>query len=128
MVEYKVDERLAPYLMEINGRFWGSLQLALDAGVDFPNLHRCAEGWPPAAPAPYTVGVRSRWWWGDVDQLLQRLRRSSEQLGLPEGSPGRLQSLAEFMNVLRVGDRNEVLRLNDPAPFLHESLHWFMGR
>ncbi len=37
-------------------------------------------------------------------------------------------SLAEFMNVFRVGDRNEVLRLDDPAPFLHESLHWFMGR
>jgi hypothetical protein len=63
-----------------------------------------------------------------VDQLLQRLRRSSEQLGLPEGSPGRLQSLAQFLNVLRVGDRNEILRLSDPAPFLHESLHWFMGR
>ena len=24
--------------MEVNGRFWGSLQLAIDAGVDFPFL------------------------------------------------------------------------------------------
>lgn len=130
MVEYKVDERTGtPMLMEINGRFWGSLQLAVDAGVDFPRLLlECAEGNPPAAPAPYHVGTRLRWWWGDVDQLLLRLRRSSAQLGLPEGAPGRLQSLAEFMNVLRAGDRNEILRLDDPAPFLHESLHWFMGR
>ena len=29
----------AAYLMEINGRLWGSLQLAIDAGVDFP---RCS--------------------------------------------------------------------------------------
>ncbi len=130
MVEYKVDERTGtPMLMEINGRFWGSLQLAVDAGVDFPRLLiECAEGRPPAAPAPYTVGTRLRWWWGDVDQLLQRLRRSSEQLGLPQGSPGRLRALAEFMNVFRVGDRNEILRLDDPAPFLHESRHWFLGR
>jgi predicted ATP-grasp superfamily ATP-dependent carboligase len=130
MVEYKVDQRSGtPMLMEINGRFWGSLQLAVDAGVDFPwLLIECAEGRAPEAPQPYDIGTRLRWWWGDVDQLLQRLRRPPAELGLPEGAPGRLQSVAEFMNLLRVGDRNEVLRLDDPAPFLHESLHWFLHR
>src|SRR5205085_6819270 len=39
MVEYKHDLRSgATVLMEVNGRFWGSLQLAVDAGVDFPFL------------------------------------------------------------------------------------------
>jgi predicted ATP-grasp superfamily ATP-dependent carboligase len=130
MVEYKMDERTGiPMLMEINGRFWGSLQLAIDAGVDFPRLLiDCAEGRPPAEVAPYHVGTRLRWWWGDVDQLLLRLRHSGAELGLPAGSPGRLQALAEFMNAFRAGDRNEVLRLDDPAPFLHESLHWFRPR
>jgi len=33
MVEYKRETRTGiPYLMEVNGRFWGSLQLAIDAG------------------------------------------------------------------------------------------------
>lgn len=130
MVEYKVDERTGvPMLMEINGRFWGSLQLAVDAGVDFPRLVvECAEGRPPVDPPSYIVGTRLRWWWGDVDQLLLRLRYSGAELGLPEGSPGRLMALAEFMNVFRAGDRNEVLRVDDPVPFLHESLHWFMPR
>ena len=36
MVEFKVAPDGTPYLMEINTRFWGSLQLAIDAGVDFP--------------------------------------------------------------------------------------------
>jgi predicted ATP-grasp superfamily ATP-dependent carboligase len=39
MLEYRYDantERF--YLMEMNGRFWGSLHLALYAGVDFPRL------------------------------------------------------------------------------------------
>ena len=46
MVEYKLDAATGTaYLMEINGRFWGSLQLAIDAGVDFPLLLvRCALG------------------------------------------------------------------------------------
>ena len=39
MVEYKIDAASGvPYLMEINGRLWGSLQLAVDSGVDFPSL------------------------------------------------------------------------------------------
>src|SRR6185312_15979930 len=69
MIEYKVDARTGtPYLMEINARFWGSLQLAIDAGVDFPNLllSVALDGARPAMPT-YRAGVRSRWWWGDVD-------------------------------------------------------------
>ena len=39
MVEYRYDPASRRYVfMEINGRFWGSLQLAIDAGVDFPAL------------------------------------------------------------------------------------------
>jgi predicted ATP-grasp superfamily ATP-dependent carboligase len=39
MVEFKLDEKNgSANLMEINGRFWGSLPLAINAGVDFPYL------------------------------------------------------------------------------------------
>ena len=39
MVEYKIEQSTGTaYLMEVNPRFWGSLQLAIDAGVDFPYL------------------------------------------------------------------------------------------
>src|SRR5207248_282241 len=71
MVEYKIDQRTGiPYLMEVNGRFWGSLQLAIDAGVDFPSILVDAACGEPARPIPqYKVGVRLRWEWGDVDNL-----------------------------------------------------------
>jgi protein-tyrosine-phosphatase/predicted ATP-grasp superfamily ATP-dependent carboligase len=36
MVEFKVGRDGSYYLMEINPRFWGSLALSIDAGVDFP--------------------------------------------------------------------------------------------
>ncbi|WP_201170848.1 ATP-grasp domain-containing protein [Halorhodospira halophila] len=39
MVEFKRDGAAGtPYLMEVNGRFWGSLPLAVAAGADFPWL------------------------------------------------------------------------------------------
>lgn len=39
MVEFKMDERTKkPYLLEVNPRVWGSINLAVSAGVDFPYL------------------------------------------------------------------------------------------
>ena len=78
MVEYKLDaETGLPYLMEINGRLWGSLQLAIDAGVDFPNLLvQAALGAHPQPVKTYKSGVRLRWEWGEVDHLLASLFHS----------------------------------------------------
>ena len=130
MVEYKVDASTGePYLMEVNGRFWGSLQLAVDAGVDFPlRLVRLALGEPLPPQAQYRVGVRSRWWWGDVDHLLAILRRSREELALPPDFPSRWRSLLDFLVPWRPGDRSEIFRWSDPAPALRESLDWFARR
>jgi len=36
MVEFKMNDSEIPILMEINPKFWGSLDLALEAGVNFP--------------------------------------------------------------------------------------------
>lgn len=126
MVEYKVDERSGtPYLMEVNGRFWGSLQLAIDAGVDFPVLLLAAALGERRGPAPaFRTGVRSRWFWGDVDHLLARLRRSPAALSLPAGTPGRWRALRDFLTIDRGADRAEIFRRDDPRPFLRETVQW----
>jgi predicted ATP-grasp superfamily ATP-dependent carboligase len=125
MVELKVDRATGtPYVMEVNGRFWGSLQLAIDAGVDFPKLLMdCATGKPPANPPAYDTRVRSRWFWGEVDHLIARLRRSRAQLRLPSDAAGRSRALIDFL-VWRRHDRSDVFRFSDPAPFLRESIAW----
>jgi predicted ATP-grasp superfamily ATP-dependent carboligase len=130
MVEYKLDPAGgAPWLMEINGRFWGSLQLAIDAGVDFPVLLlEAALGRRPAPVTAYRLGVRSRWGWGDVDHLLARWRHSAEALGLPPGAPSRWAALWGFLRAFGPGTRGEVLRGNDPGPFVRETLEWVRGR
>lgn len=130
MVEYKVEAATGtPFLMEINGRFWGSLQLAIDAGVDFPVLllEACA-GRNPDPVSTYREGTRSRWFWGDVDHLLTRLRRSAAALDLPPDAPGRMAAIREFFRLRPSVDRNEILRSSDPVPFLRESLDWIRNR
>jgi len=97
MVEFKLDHRDGlPKLMEINGRFWGSLQLAVDAGVDFPVLAlQAIHHGPFEVQRPYRIGIRSRWLWGDVDSLLLTLRGSTG-LRTPLSGSGRLAALWEF--------------------------------
>jgi len=63
MVEFKVDPRDGiPKLMELNPRFWGSLQLAIVSGVDFPYLIlKMARGESFEPILRYKAGKRCRW-------------------------------------------------------------------
>jgi predicted ATP-grasp superfamily ATP-dependent carboligase len=127
MIEFKEDAATGtPYLMEANGRFWGSLQLAIDAGVDFPRLLvESALGNTVAPVQAYRTGIRSRWLWGDFDHLLWILRAARGYRSLHPALPGRSRALARFLVPWRPGDRFEVLRWADPLPFVRESLQWF---
>jgi hypothetical protein len=116
-------------LMEINGRFWGSLQLAIDAGVNFPVLlTRSALGQKIGPVKDYKIGVKSRWFWGDVDALLLRLFKSAKELQLPPGHPGRLKTLFQFVKLKEKNTRYEVLDMDDLKPWLYETRCWFSGR
>jgi len=122
MMEYKQDHRTGEFfLMEVNGRFWGSLQLAITAGVDFPFLaSQLATGQRPEAPRPYTVGVKNRWLCGDVDHLLLRLCRSERSLQLPPGAPSRWRALADFLKFAEPGLHYDVDARDDPRPSMYE--------
>jgi predicted ATP-grasp superfamily ATP-dependent carboligase len=130
MVEFKRDASTGiPFLMEVNGRFWGSLQLAIDAGVDFPALLVAAAwGEALAAPSSYRVGTRSRWWWGDVDHLLARWRKDSAVLALPADAPSRWRATLAFLTFWHPHDHNEVFRMKDPRPFFRETIEWLHRR
>jgi predicted ATP-grasp superfamily ATP-dependent carboligase len=65
-------------LLEINPRFWASIQLAIACGVDFPYLlYRLAMGQPVQETHQYTVGRRCRWLLpGDILHFLANPERS----------------------------------------------------
>jgi len=121
MLEYKQERRTGtPFLMEVNARFWGSLQLAIDAGVDFPHLvYQLARGERPVA-GPYRAGVKSRWLLGDLDHLLARLVHRDRDLHLPDSAPSKWQTVREFLRQGGPELHYEVLSRDDPRPFRHE--------
>lgn len=63
MVEYRWDPVTDQFaFVEVNARFWGSLNHALYAGVDFPRILLDAHaGHPPQLPPPYAEGLRCRY-------------------------------------------------------------------
>jgi predicted ATP-grasp superfamily ATP-dependent carboligase len=126
MVEYKQDSRTGqPYLMEINPRFWGSLQLAIDAGIDFPRyLVDLALGREINPAHSWDVGMRSRWRWGEVDHLITRLRRSAHELDLPPDTPGVIRTAISVLAPWQPRTRSEVFRWSDPVPSFRETVAW----
>ncbi len=124
MVEFKVTAEGTPYLIEVNPRFWGSLQLAIDAGVDFPFLlYQLAMGERLEAVNSYKTGIKSRWLLGDLDHLYLTFKSHSGQ-GLKIVSKWR--AMTQFLNFFERDIRFEVNRWNDLRPFLFE-LKQYMG-
>jgi predicted ATP-grasp superfamily ATP-dependent carboligase len=122
MVEFRRSPTGRAVLMEINPRLWGSLQLAIDAGVDFPRLMVDLYSGKQVDTGPSRTGVKLRWLLGDWDHLLIALRRREMRKALDRTPLG---VIAAFLASFFDGSRLEVLRRDDPAPFFHELREWF---
>ena len=119
MAEFRIAPNGESYLMEVNGRFWGSLQLAIDSGVDFPwMLYQSMTGQSVEPISAYTSGRRLRWLLGDFDSLLLTLRQPERSMR------SKLESLARFATLFSRSTRFEVLRWSDPRPFFREAKLW----
>lgn len=123
MVEFRDDGEHEPYLMEVNGRFWGSLQLAIAADVDFPRLWLAALR-KEATPVllQYRTDVTLRWLWGDAKRLLFVM--AGRPAGFPGAFPSRSQGLREVLGAQPPGTRSETWDRTDPWPALGE---WVQG-
>lgn len=110
-----------PYFLEINPRFWGSLQLAVHAGVNFPSmLYRLATGElqkSPAVRTHYTEGVSSWWLRGQIARSLELLQRRGMLVG-------GLQGLREMFPSRPLPDL-DTFRIDDPLPFAMEMIQGF---
>lgn len=114
MAEFRVDARSGAFaLLEINGRLWGSLPLAVAAGADFPlHLYEMLARGRRDFPRRYRVGLYGRNLSGDLSYLWQSLRgRDAAAL---------LQVPLELRHLLLGRERLDTLTLDDPAPALGE--------
>jgi predicted ATP-grasp superfamily ATP-dependent carboligase len=122
MVEYRYDPATnEAALMEVNGRFWGSLPLAYHAGASFPYLlYRLFGLGEPVAPAPYRAGVRCRYMLPETKRLLRilfaRHKIPDRKLQFARGA-----ELAGYLfDFVRPGSRYYVFDTRDPGPFFSD--------
>jgi len=99
-----------PKLLEINPRFWSSLQGAISAGVDFPYLlYRMAIDGDIKPSFNYKVGVKCRnLLFGDIHHLIDVMKSTQSKYT-------KLQTLLNFLK-FHEDDAYYILSLDDPIP------------
>jgi len=117
MIEFK-EHHGDLVLMEINGRFWGSLPLAIAAGVDFPRqlIDLLAHGSRPAQPTDYRRGLFVRRIDTDFAWFKDNLRADKADRLLLTRPVGR--SLVEPLRVLGGNEHWDHASWRDPAPIV----------
>jgi protein-tyrosine-phosphatase len=116
MVEFKVNFETGDWvLIEINGRFWGSLPLAVSAGVNFPYyLYQLLVEGKREFPQRYKKEIYCRNLLNDLGWMLQNFKadRSDPTLAtLP------LRQVAkEVINILTFRERSDTFVMDDLKP------------
>lgn len=122
MVEYRHDPATGESaLMEVNGRFWGSLPLAWHAGARFPSMMHTLWGrrQPITAPA-YRSGVRCRYMLPETKRLL-RILFAQHKIADKNLRFRRLPELLGYLGgFVRPRSRYYVFSLLDARPFFSD--------
>jgi protein-tyrosine-phosphatase/predicted ATP-grasp superfamily ATP-dependent carboligase len=118
-VEFRRDGLGTPWLMEVNGRYWGSLTTALAAGVDFPYYHwQVSHGVKPSIPNEYAIGVRVRWTRGSILRFRERAFESDGPRGVRSSASA---EFASFKSDFAPGVRSALWSPSDPLPALMDA-------
>jgi len=121
MVEYKVNPADGKaVLMEVNGRYWGSLSLSVRSGLDFPLYQwKLAHDEPLAVPSAYRVGTRWRWTGGFFKRLHGLVRAARRSRPARETL---LSDLRYFSRDFGPSTHDSLLSMADPLPAFVEAL------
>jgi predicted ATP-grasp superfamily ATP-dependent carboligase len=120
MVEFRRDREGKPVLMEINARPAGSLALAVDCGVNFPQLLYDWVMRRPLRPVEsYRVGKRLRWLSGDIWNLNQTVDHQGQVDVPPRGRAIR----TFFTDFALRPSKLDYVSVRDPLPALVEFQH-----
>jgi predicted ATP-grasp superfamily ATP-dependent carboligase len=112
-IDFIMDPRdNQPKLMEINPRFWGSVQVAINAGVDFPCLlYSMMKDGDIEKSLNYKKGVRCRY------VVFTDLQRLSEYLQGVYSSKNKINALKDFLHFPK-DDGYYVYSLDDLLPLM----------
>ncbi len=128
MAEFRVDpDGGRKWFLEINGRFWGSLPLAVAAGADFPRflyLMRCQR--VRDFNQEYKTSIYCRNSIRDFEWILANWKIDKKNPLF--NSENNIRVIAEFANILLGKERNDTIAIDDPRPAIVElaKLLWLM--
>jgi predicted ATP-grasp superfamily ATP-dependent carboligase len=128
MVEYRYEpETQRAVLMEINGRFWGSLPLAYYAGAPFAWGTYCALGLG-SSPAfgPYRAGLQCRYMIPETKRLLTILFRRGDIKDRNVTFSAAAETWKYVSAFFNPRSYYYVFALTDPMPFFADT--WFVLR
>ncbi len=119
MVEFKVNTGAGnAVLMEVNGRYWGTIALPIIAGINFPLYHwQLAHGEIPAVPDNYAVGTKWRWTAGHIHRLHGLLLASRRSASARNAL---FLSLAQLPTGFGPSLHDALFRVSDPIPAISE--------
>jgi predicted ATP-grasp superfamily ATP-dependent carboligase len=117
MVEFKVKPANGhAVLMEVNGRYWGTISLPVRAGIDFPWYHwQLVHAEKPSVPSDYPVRKKWRWTVGYLDRLYCLVAAARDSVAARRELYNSLLHLPEDFGT-RTFDAT--LSLDDPMPSL----------
>jgi predicted ATP-grasp superfamily ATP-dependent carboligase len=119
MVEFRYDRaQRRSALLEVNGRYWGTSALPIQAGMDFPWYEwQIAHGEKPFVPATYSIGARWRWTAGYIERW-HGLAKTSVRKALKH--PSLLKELVP--SAADLSSRDALCDFADPMPAIFELL------
>lgn len=126
MVEFRRRPDGTLVFLEVNGRFWNSLPLAVYAGADFPAwLAQLAEHGQLLTGTQYQADVQCRWFLGDLRHLIEVWRGAPP--GYPGAYPARWRTLRAVLTPTR-GMRHDNFTWQDPLPELGDWLDFLLHK
>ncbi|MGM8216553.1 carboxylate--amine ligase [Bacillaceae bacterium W0354] len=119
MVEFKGESESEAYFMEVNGRPWGSMDLAVSSGVDFPQImvdlfiqRLSYEELLQKYNKTYETNYYSRWITGEINYIRYAIKSNLS-----------IKEKVKLIKGVLLKQRNEsydTFRWKDPIPFLIE--------
>jgi predicted ATP-grasp superfamily ATP-dependent carboligase len=116
MIEFKYNEETGQgWFIEANPRFWGSLALAIQSGVDFPYLlYKMAIDGDIDSVFDYKIGTTTKWILGDILAIFDQIIKTKKTL-----------KISQFF---LKADGYDDLYLDDPLPFFIEPISFLLRK
>jgi len=105
MVEFKFDEdKKNAWFIEVNPRFWGSIGLAINSGINFPYLmYRMMIDGDINPVMDYKIGITNKWLLGNISAVINQVIAT--------------QNPVHLLNLVNKKDAFDDFYKDDPKPF-----------